>query len=366
MKISKIFLRLLPVTLAALLFLNGRINKKKTETENYRSVSALNLIPDIKAGLDFIPAAEPPEAEAENKAAETAPVSEASADKIDVWNGKEAVSMELEDYIVHVVAGEMPASYEPEALKAQAAAARTFTAKHILGEAHCKSGHTVCTDSACCQAFKSTEELKRLWGDSFEEYYGKIKKAVEDTKGLVITCGGEIINAFYHSSSAGKTEDSEAVFAASFPYLVPVESSGEENYAGFASVRKFTFPEFIKKVNKAFPEAQLKDVRNEVAIWGRTDSGRVQLVRLGKTVINGQQMRKLFDLHSTDFSIEINNNRITISCRGFGHGVGMSQCGANEMAKNGASFEEILKHYYTGVKIEPLSQYVHPAGNSEN
>ena len=283
------------------------------------SVNAgLDLMPDIVSGLNLLA----------GEKYETIP----SANGIGVWNGEEVVPMDTEDYIIHVTAAEMPATYEKEALKAQAVAARTFAMKHLTGELRCKSGHTICTDYACCQAFLTTEQLRERWGSSFEDYYARIEAAVHETEGLVLTSGGELVTALYHSSSGGRTENCEAVFAVALPYLVSAE--------------------FISKVNSAFPDAQMSDPAKDVDVWQRTESGRIQLIRLGGTVVTGQQLRNALKLRSTNVKFSITQSNVKITCFGFGHGVGMSQCGANAMAKNGSSFDEILQHYYTGVDIE--------------
>ena len=210
------------------------------------SVNAgLDLMPDIVSGLNLLA----------GEKYETIP----SANGIGVWNGEEVVPMDTEDYIIHVTAAEMPATYEKEALKAQAVAARTFAMKHLTGELRCKSGHTICTDYACCQAFLTTEQLRERWGSSFEDYYARIEAAVHETEGLVLTSGGELVTALYHSSSGGRTENCEAVFAVALPYLVSVESGGEEDSPEFTSEKCYTTAEFISKVNSAFPDAQMSD-----------------------------------------------------------------------------------------------------------
>lgn len=301
----------------------------------------LNLLPNIIDGLNLISGEQNPKA---------TPLS-----RIGVWNGEEVVPMELEDYIIHVVAAEMPASYEVEALKAQAVAARTFAVQHMLGEEHCKSGHTICTDHTCCQAFLTDDELHSRWGAHFDELYEKISSAVKATDGLVMTCDGRVISAFYHSSSGGRTEDCEAVFAVALPYLISVESSGEESSPEFSTTKSWSMEEFADNINAAFPGAELNDPAEQVDVWDRTDSGRVKLVQLGNTVVTGQQLRTALKLRSTNFDFEFSEDEVVITCLGFGHGVGMSQCGANAMAKDGAEFAEILTHYYTGVSIERMN-----------
>lgn len=310
--------------------------------------SWLDLLPNILKGLDLLATDDG------DKRGDEQPSDMQLSDTIEVWNGEEALSMKLEEYIVHVVAAEIPASYAEEALKAQAVAARTYAVKHMLGEERCKSGHTICTDHTCCQAYLTTEELRTHWGTAFDKYFNKICAAVNETSGEVIVCDGKLITAVYHSSSGGRTENCEAVFAVALPYLVSVESAGEESSPEFSNETTYTSSEFVSKVNEAFPQANMSTPVGSVDIWDRTESGRVKLVRLGDTVVTGQQMRSAFKLHSTNFSFEITKDEVKITCLGYGHGVGMSQCGANAMAKDGADYLEILTHYYTGVDITKL------------
>ena len=305
-----------------------------------KSLPYLDLSPNITKGLDLIGTNEP-------KAALT----EA---RIGVFDGEKVLAMTLRDYLVGVTAAEMPAGYGIEALKAQAVAARTFTVKHMTGELRCKSGHTICTDHRCCQAYISVERMRANWGDGFEERYAKICEAVDSTENIVMTSDGALVTALYHSSSGGRTENCEAVFAVALPYLVSVESAGEEDSPEYRSTVLFTKSEFNERINAAFPDAEMKEPSTDVEVWQRTESGRISLIRLGGTVVSGQQLRDALSLKSTNVEFDIDGSTVEISCLGFGHGVGMSQCGANAMAKEGADFETILKHYYTGVELETV------------
>jgi stage II sporulation protein D len=262
--------------------------------------------------------------------------------------------MELEEYLVGVVAAEMPASSEPEALRAQAIAARTFTALHMAGGARCKSGCTVCSDPSCCQGYMDGSALSSLWGEKYPEYLEKIRAAVRDTAGLVATYEGELISAVYHASSGPYTESADEVFACALPYLVSVESfEGEKE---IVSSRCFSDEDAAALLNRAFPQAELTApiAEGQIEVWGRSPSGRVQLVRVGATVVTGQQLRLALGLKSTAFTIESGGGTITFNCEGSGHGVGLSQTGANEMAKEGCGFREILSHFYTGTSLSRL------------
>ena len=268
-------------------------------------------------------------------------------------NGSPA-EMKLEDYLIGVVAGEMSASSEPAALKAQAVAARTFTALHMQGRASCKSGCTVCDDPGCCQAYKSPDELPALWGEKYSEYMENIRSAVEGTEGLVAIYDGKLISALYHASSGPATESSEEVFAVALPYLVSVDS--REGNSEMVTKQEFSAADLVRRINAAYPEANmsLPLTPGDLDVWGRTESGRVQLIRIGETVIPGGALRKVLGLKSTAFEVKKEGSAVIFTCLGYGHGVGMSQTGANQMAKEGADFEEILKHFYTGTELASL------------
>ncbi len=328
---------------ALLLFLLPR-EGKGADGSPLRAASAfLDLIPDITRGLDLVPPSSSGSGPALGRT-------------LTVWNGSEAVTMDLEEYIIGVTAAEMPASYELEALKAQAVAARTFTVKHMVGDLRCKSGCTVCTDAGCCQAFISVDGMRKNWGKNFDKYYEKIRSAVISTEGQVLTNEGELVTALYHSSSGGRTEDCEAVFAVALPYLVSVESDGEEDSPEYMAVKTFSNEDFMRIINEKFPDAGMTDPEADIDVWQRTDSGRIALIRLGGTVRTGQQLRKALGLHSTNAEFAFSNGKVKVTCYGYGHGVGMSQVGANAMARRGADYVEILKHYYTGVEIEHFGE----------
>ena len=251
--------------------------------------------------------------------------------------------MPLEEYIIGVVGAEMPASFPLEALKAQAVAARTYAVRHMtaFGGSGC-SGADICTDSGCCQSYKSTEQLKKKFGGDARQYMDKLRQAVYETEGEYAAYKGEPIEALYHSSAGGRTEDAQNVFSAALPYLVGVDSPGEETAGKYAAEVTVSLGEFTNRVNKKWPAAKLKKNRlgEQVKVVSRYDSGR--------------ELRRLFDLNSANFTLSI-GEKVTIRTKGYGHGVGMSQYGARAMALEGAGYEEILKHYYTGVEIEKVA-----------
>ena len=231
----------------------------------------------------------------------------------------------------------MPASFNNEALKAGAIAARTYALKAI------QDGKTL-TDTTSTQVYKDNNQLKALWGNSFNAYYNKVKNAVESTKGLVMYYNNSLINAFYHSTSNGYTEDSTAVFG-SFPYLQSVESPVDKNVSSYLRTTTFTYENISNKLG--IPITSLSNI-NIV----RNNSNRISSITIDTNTYDGVKFRTILGLRSTDFDITLNENNIVITTRGFGHGVGMSQYGANEYAKQGWSYSQILKHYYTGISIK--------------
>lgn len=278
---------------------------------------------------------------------------------IAVWDedAKETVQMGLEEYIVHAVAGEMPASYESEALKAQAVAARTYTVRKMrsVGGAGCDLGDEadVCTSSAHCQAYLSTEEMQQRWGEEYETYLEKITQAVSQTAGEIMLYDGKPIEALYFASSGGKTENAENVFSNAKPYLVSVDSPGEGTMGKNEGSVTVTYDQFVKKIQSLYPEISLSatEVQQKTEIKERYESGRVKTVSVAGEEISGKEMRSLFTLNSTNFTIRYGADSLTFETKGYGHGVGMSQAGANAMAQSGEDYASILTHYYTGAAL---------------
>lgn len=265
--------------------------------------------------------------------------------------------MPLNEYLVGVVGGEMPASFPLEALKAQAVAARTYAVRRMAcygGEGCGKDGADICTDSSCCQAYTSPQELKANFGENARRYMDKLTEAVYSTDGEVILYNGSPIEALYHSSAGGRTEDAQNVFSSALPYLVGVESPGEEG-SKYHGEKQYTPREFAASVNKKWPKAKLdrKKLSSQVEILSRYDSGQVEKLRLNKITVSGKDMRKLLDLNSANFTIDISDT-VLVRTVGYGHGVGMSQYGARAMALSGADYKEILTHYYTGVDVRRM------------
>ena len=261
--------------------------------------------------------------------------------------------MPLEEYIIGVVGAEMPASFPLEALKAQAVAARTYAVRHMtaFGGSGC-SGADICTDSGCCQSYKSTEQLREKFGGEAERYMDKLRQAVYETEGEYAAYKGEPIEALYHSSAGGRTEDAQNVFSAALPYLVGVDSPGEETAGKYAAEVRVSLGEFTNRVNKKWPASKLKKNRlgEQVKVVSRYDSGRVKELKLNKITVSGRELRRLFDLNSANFTLSI-GEKVTIRTKGYGHGVGMSQYGAHAMALTGKTYREILAWYYPGTSL---------------
>lgn len=252
-------------------------------------------------------------------------------------------TLDLEEYIIGVVAGEMPASFEDEALKAQAIAARSYALNKIKST---NKEYDLLTDITN-QVYITKEEMQEKWQEEYEKYYDKIKKAVEDTKNLVMMYEGEVITAYYFAMSNGKTEDVSLVFGENIDYLVSVDSSWDENVKNFLVTNEIEKEEFCEKLDISCEEIKIEEIK-------RTDSNRVDTIKINGKEYKGTKIRALLNLRSTDFDIEIKES-INITTRGYGHGVGMSQYGANEMAKNGATYEEILKYYYKDINLTKIN-----------
>ena len=272
----------------------------------------------------------------------TKPTPEDTKTYVNVYrsNGK-VETIELEEYVVGVVAAEMPAAFHIEALKAQSIAARTYTLKSI------QEGKLL-TDNEKTQSYKDIDELKELWKNNFDTYYRKIKHAVETTKEQVILYNNEYIEALYHSTSNGYTENSYEVFGYAHPYLVSVNSSWDINATSFLREKTLTFQELSNLLGIDFNNNTL------IEILERNSSGRISRIKISDNNYTGIELRMLLGLRSTDFDIIQNQDSITFTTRGYGHGVGMSQYGANGMANNGKTYVEILKHYYPGTIIKTV------------
>ena len=240
------------------------------------------------------------------------------------------IQLSIEEYIIGVVAAEMPASFELEALKAQAVASRTFVYSRNLKV----------DDTVNSQVYQNNEKLKEKWKDKYDEYINKVKKAVYETKGQVIVYKGEIIHAFFFSSSNGSTNNSEDYWSASYPYLVSVSSPYEEKKN--ERVKEIS----INDMNQIFD----MEVKN-IEILELYENGYVKKVKVNSKTYTGKEIRELCQLASSSFNVEKKGDSFVFQTSGYGHGVGMSQHGAQGMAKEGYDYIEIIQHYYKDVEI---------------
>ena len=269
----------------------------------------------------------------------------------------EIEEVNLEDYICGVVSNEMPANFEKEALKAQAVTARTYLASKKLNRCTLHEGIDIC-DSTHCQVYTSKEKRLEKWGaDYANEYWNKIKEAVDETSGQVLSYEGELVlYPQFFSTSSGQTENSEDVYLGEIPYLRSVASTGEESAPKYTSDKTLKISDFVYLLNSNFTNLNVtvENIKNNFNIKSSSAAGGVIKLNINNVEIRGVDFRKALSLNSINFTYEFNGDYITFHCKGYGHGVGMSQWGANAMAKNGSNYEEILKHYYTGVEITNL------------
>ena len=266
------------------------------------------------------------------------------------------VEMNLDEYLLGVVSAEMPANYDIEALKAQAVVARTYTLYTIIHSDKHGDG-SICTNSACCQAWLSKEDRMSKWeGAEREANWNKIEEAVYSTSGEVIEYNGEVIDAFFHSNSGGKTEVPANVWGGTeYPYLQAVETSGEDGYTQYSSEVTIGKNEFESKMREKYSDFQIDwNEEKNIEIVEYTDGGRVKTIKIGNKNLSGVEVRSIFGLKSANFNISIENDTIKFSVKGYGHGVGLSQTGADSMAKQGANYKDIINHFYTNVQIVSL------------
>lgn len=265
--------------------------------------------------------------------------------------------LNLDEYLYGVVSSEMPASYEIEALKAQAIVARTYTIYQTIHNAGKHQNADICDSYACCQAWISKEERFARWNvEEAEENWNKIIEAVNATSGKIVAYNGEPINAFFHSNSGGVTESSLNIWGGiDYPYLKSVETAGENGYSQYNSQVQFSKQELLNKIKEKHQECEIDfSQENCISILEYTTSGRVKTIKFGNIEIAGTEARTILGLKSTNFTFSIEGNTVIFSVIGYGHGVGMSQTGADSMAKSGSNFEEIIKHFYTDVEIIEL------------
>jgi len=249
--------------------------------------------------------------------------------------GDKIETMTMDKYLWGVVAAEMPATFESEALKAQAVAARTYA---LWRMGHTVANHPeaqVCGDSTCCQAYISPEKAAENWGENAAAYSQKITDAVSVTDGTVILYDGSPIDAVFHSSSAGQTVDAVEVWGNAVPYLVGVDSPEGDEVPNYHTTVRISKKEALKLLQEAYPD---KKFGSDAESWFDD--------------LDSEKVRTIFSLRSAHYSVETDGDELVFSVTGYGHGVGMSQYGANALAKSGKTYKEIIEWYYTGVTVE--------------
>lgn len=290
---------------------------------------------------------------------ETAAVGQRDIDwHMTVSTGGQLRETSLADYLPGVIAGEMPASFQMEALKAQAVAARTYI---LYKQAHATAAHpeaVVCDDPGCCKAYLDETALRERWGENYAVYWDRVCIAAAETDGQILTYGGEAIQAVFHASSAGKTEASGAIWG-QLPYLVSVSSpeapESMENLVSTVEVTPDSFRETILHLNG---DAQLiGDPGSWAGAVEYTEGERVAFWNIGGVSVDGSSLRTAFGLRSTNFTLEYTGKAFVFTVLGYGHGVGMSQYGADLMAEEGYDYSEILAHYYPGTVLEPIRAF---------
>ena len=269
----------------------------------------------------------------------------------------EIEELPLDTYLLGVVSAEMPANFEQEALNAQALVARTYTIYSIVHSGGKHGEADICDDSTCCQAWISKEDRMARWDEAERELnWRKIENAVNTTAGKIITYNGEVIDAFFHSNSGGATEAPVNVWGGTnYPYLQSVETAGEDAYSQYSSEMILTKEELKNKILAKHSDFIIDYSQSDcIQILEYTESGRVKTIKIGNLNLSGVEVRTLLGLRSANFEVSIEGENIKFAVKGYGHGVGMSQTGADSMAKQGSNYEEIVKHFYTGVEITEM------------
>ena len=259
---------------------------------------------------------------------------------ITIYRKDKEISLPINDYLIGVVGCEVDATYETEALKTQAIVARTYALRKI-------SKNDKLTDDVSTQCYKDNNELREKWGNNYNEYYDRIKKAVADTDNLAIYYNNELIDAVYHSLSNGYTEDAKEVWSSDIPYLTSVDSYWDKGNKKYKNIVSKDLDDFLSILGVS---------NSNYSIISRDKTGRIKEIMIGNKLFTGIEIRKLLGLKSTDFKLDIDNDKIDITTYGYGHGVGLSQEGSNYMAKQGYKYIDIIKHYYTGVEVKELKQ----------
>ncbi|MEL7623234.1 MAG: stage II sporulation protein D [Clostridiales bacterium] len=283
--------------------------------------------------------------------------------KLYEYQSQQLMEMDLEEYVVGVVAGEMPASFGLEALKAQAVAARTYGVSRMVkgaspALAEIQPAANVTNDHNINQAWIGEQERRKRWGSQFDEYEGKIRQAVGETLGVILLYEGEVTDPLYHASCGGeKTEAAVNVWGRSVPYLQAVECSGHQDpHTEKVTVVKFQDADrLLGTTLSAIPAGASLSGSNMCQVTGRTDSGRVLSASILGQEFTGTQLRSALGLPSANFQAKLTAEGLEVISKGYGHGVGMCQYGANDLANKGESWQDILKRYYVGAYVAKMS-----------
>ena len=319
-----------------------------------KSAAAGWILAVLLFGAAYLTAPAPPADTAVVPETEEPPVHRDADLTLAILDGGAVQTMTLADYLTGVVRGEMPASFELEALKAQAAAERSYVYYQLSkGRKDAHPDADFCTDHTCCSAYLSETTAREKWGGDFAPWNTRVEQAVSDTDGQVVLYNGRPILAVFHSSSAGRTAAAGDVWSGDLPYLVSVDSpEGEETVPNYYSTVTFTAAEAKEKLLAAHPELKLSGTPDRwFGAAAENGSGRVETVSVGGTDIEGTELRRIFGLRSACFTVAADSESVTFRVTGYGHGVGMSQYGANQLAREGKTWQEILEWYYTGATV---------------
>ena len=322
---------------------------------------SLALIPAVPACLGRKKAPENPSVSESQPVREETPRSEPDFDlkepyKVLDINTGEIMEVPVRDYVIGAVCAEMPAAFESEALKAQAVAAHTYAERQRrISRSSPKSdlgGADFSNDTSKYQGYFTESQIKHYFGENYEEYYGKISAACDEVADCILTYEDEPIIAAFHSMSAGMTESAENAWGTAVEYLVPVDSSADMAAPKYEEEVRIALSFLQTRLEEVFDGVTLGD---DASRWvmpaERSDSGTVLTALVGDKTVTGNDIRTALGLRSADFTVRVEGKEAVFTTKGFGHGVGMSQYGANAMAKEGSTWQEILKHYYKGCEI---------------
>ena len=347
LKIAGIFAALLMLIPAPAILTAGRVKDASSSSADAADISA-----NAETPVDTAPQ-ETASAKYEQE------ISDEDILKVLDFTSGQVIELSVRDYVIGAVLAEMPATYHPEALKAQAVAARTYAVrqreKQRLSPDPELMGADISNDSTKYQAYFTPAQAKEFYGSGYDTYFQKAADAVDDTDKLILYYEGEPIVAAFHAISGGRTESAEIIWGSPVDYLVPADSKADTEAPSYPDEKIFTAKELRTIIKDAYPDADFSAPADEwITINETSASGTVTEMTAGTVKLKGTEFRSLFALRSANFTVTYNEDseQFCISTKGYGHGVGMSQYGANAMAEDGADFEEILLHYYKGVEIK--------------